>query len=327
MLDNTVSELVQRVRDITDEDNITDISDALIIRMLNRAQQELVRTLTKRYNNHFMREEIFSTTSLTADANGQSRVLKISDQAFGFAVNSVEAKQGDGWFAVNQVPFSYTLGLDNSSGASIPLSYAMQGQKVFLFPTPGTGVQIRIRYQFRAPKLVASQGRITAFNATTETVTLDAIGSSLSTSVDNLTAFINIIDHLTGEIKATVQIASGIGSTNKTLQITTGTPDRTEVFGYTTTAVLPSNIALDDYVCAADGTTVPLLSHDLTNYLVDIAGFYVKRKLGIVDAADFADRDDIIKSIEGMHFGRQSTKKIERRGSGNYSWQPWFRGS
>ena len=51
MLDNTVEELILRVRDITDEANESDVSDDLIIRMLNRAQQELVRILTKHYNN------------------------------------------------------------------------------------------------------------------------------------------------------------------------------------------------------------------------------------------------------------------------------------
>jgi len=128
-LDNTVEELIQRVRDIVDEENTSDISDELILRMLNRSQQELVRILTRRYKSHFMREQIFTASDLTTDANGQTRVLVLPDQAFGFAVNSVDARIGQAWFPVQQVPFSYTLGLDNETGSSVPLSYALQGNR------------------------------------------------------------------------------------------------------------------------------------------------------------------------------------------------------
>lgn len=325
-LDNTVEELIQRVRDICDEENTTDISDPLILRMLNRAQQELVRILTRRYNPHFMRELEFSTSDLTADSSGNVRVLEIPDQAFGFAVNSVDAKLGVSWFPVQQVPFSYTLGLDTATSSSMPLSYAVQGNKIYLYPVPFGGTTIRVRFQFRAPKLIKSQGRITAFDDAAETVTLDAVGSSLSTSVDDLTGFVNIVDHLTGQVKATCQV-SGITSATKTLQMKTSSLDRTAVFGYTTSAALPSDIALDDYVCLASGTCVPYLSHDLTNFLVDIAGMYVKRSLGTVDQADLIDREEIYRAVKGMQFGRQQTKKIQRKSeNNNFSWQPWFRG-
>lgn len=326
-LDNTVEELITRVRDITDEDNTTDVSDDVILRMLNRAQQELVRILTRHYKNHFMREEIYAASSLTSDANSQARVLTLSDQAFGFAVNSVDAKIGSSWFPVQQVPFSYTLGMDiSSSSSTLPLSYAMQGNDIYLYPIPDSSASIRVRYQFRAPKLVKSQGRITAFDDTAETVTLDSIGSSLSTSVDDLTAFVNLIDHLTGEIKATLQV-SGITTGTKVIQMKTSSLDRSTVFGRTTSTALPSTVSKDDYLCLADGTCVPYLGHDLTNFLVDIAGFYVKRKLGIVDQADFADREAIFKAIQSMQFGREYTKKINRtRRSNQFSYQPFFRG-
>ena len=135
-LDNTTEELIQRVRDLCDEDNTTDVSDELILRMLNRAQQELVRILVKYYKEHYMREVIYSSSSLTTDANSQSRVLTIPSQAYGFAVNFVDAKLGSSWFPVQQVPYSYTLGLDNNSSTGMPLSYALKGNKIYLYPTP-----------------------------------------------------------------------------------------------------------------------------------------------------------------------------------------------
>lgn len=325
-LDNTVEELIAQVRDITDEDNTTDISDELVLRMLNRSQQELIRLVTRRFNNQFMREVIYSNSDLGTDANLQARVLEIPDQAFGFAVNSVDTKIGDSWFPVSQVPFSYTLGLDNTVSTGYPLSYAVLGNKIYLFPIPDALTSIRVRYQFRAPKLVKSQGRITAFDVGANTITVDSLGSGLSTSVDDLSAFVNVVDHLTGEIKATLQV-SGVTSGTKKLTIKTTGLDRSEVFGYAVADAIPANISLDDYVCLADGTCVPYLSHDLTNFLVDFAGFDVKRKLGILDQGDYASKERIEKAIGAMHFGRQNTKKIQRKyRTSNFSWQPWFRG-
>ena len=157
-------------------------------------------------------------------------------------------------------------------------------------------------------------------------MTLSALGSDLTTSVTTLGAFVNIIDHLTGEVKATVQI-SGITTGTKVLQVKTASLDRDTVFGYTVSTALPTDIALDDLVCSADGTAVPLLAHDLTNFLVDIASFYTKRKLGNVDSADFAEREQIYKAVQSMPFGRQYTKKIHQAEySDIFSWQPFFRG-
>jgi hypothetical protein len=326
-LNNTVAELITQVRDITDEDNITDVTDAVVIRMLNRAQQEMVRILTRQYKNHFMREQIYTSADWTADANGQSRVLKMSSQAFGFAVNSIDAKIGTSWFPVHQVPFSYTLGFDNPTGSSIPLNYAIQGNDIYLYPAPDTNTQVRVRYQFRAPQMVPELGRITDYSSANNTVTLDTIAANLTTSVDTLGAFVNVVDHLTGEIKATMQVSGFVEST-KIVSLKSASLDRDTVFGYTTTTTLPTTISKDDYVCPANGTCVPLLAHDLTNFLVDIAGFYVKRKLGIVDSADFADRETIIKAISSMQFGREYTKKIQRKSlTGAYSMQHWFRGN
>jgi hypothetical protein len=326
MLDNTVEELMERVRDITDESNTTDISDALVLRMLNRAQQELVRILSRRNNSYFKREVIYTSSDLKADANSATRVLDIPSQAFGFAVNSVDVKTGSAWLPVQQVPFNYTLGLDNASSSSLPCMYAILGNKLYLYNSPDSSVSIRVRYQFRAPKLVKSQGRIvTLTDVSSNQIELDSLGSSLSTDVDSLAAFVNIVDHLTGEIKATMQVSDGVSSSDKVLTMASSA-DRSIVFGYTVTGTMPTTVALDDLVCTADGTCVPYLSHDLTNFLVDIAGFYVKRKLGTVEQADFADRDEIIKAVKGMNFGRQQTKKIKRSDPmGRQNWLSlWF---
>jgi len=327
MLDNTTEELIQRVRDVTDEDNTSDVSDDLIVRCLNMGQQELVRIVSRKFKNYFMEEVILAGSSFTTDAAGNTRSAQIPTSSFTFAINSVDTRIGSSWYPVEQVPFSHTLGLDFTSGASIPLSYAVKGKSIFLYPTSRPTTEIRVRYQMRSPKLVKSQGRITDFNATNGTVTLDSVGSSLSTSVDTLGAFVNVICHLTGEIKATLQVSS-INSTDKQLTFKSTSLDRDVVFGYETSAALPSDISLDDYICTGDGTCVPRLAHDLTNYLIELGIFYTKRKFGTVDNNDILMKDEITKGVFSLPFGRQYTKKIARKyRKGTYSVQSFFRGA
>lgn len=326
MLDNTAEELIQRVRDIVDEANDSDVTDAVILRAMNRAQQELVREISRTYKSHYMHDQVFTTADLTTDSSGISAVLAIPTGSFAYAINYVDVKQGGSWFPVQQVPFSFTQGLDSTSSVGLPSQYSVRGRHIHLYPAPQSGTSIRLRFQFRAPKIITSQGRITGFNSTTETVTLDALGTGLTTSVATLGAFVNIVDHITGEIKGTLQV-SGITTASKTLQMKVASLDRATVFGQTVLTALPSDIALDDLVCLADGTCVPLLAHDLTNFIVDIAGFHVKRKLGTVDNADFSERDMVYAAVKSLPFGRQYTKKRMSGGETIVSWQPWFRGN
>jgi hypothetical protein len=328
---NTTTDLIQQVRDISDEDNVTDISDALVIRMLNRAQQEMNRILVKRYPNYYMKETIYTGSDLAADANSQTRVLTLDDQSFAFSINQIDAKIGTSWFPVRESPFFRTLGFDAENSTTLPITYSVNGNKLHFFPAPKASTSIRIRYQFRAPQITSLQGRITAFSIANGTMTIDSVGSDLSTSVDTLGAFINVVDHLTGRIKATVQV-TGINTTTKvlTIQTTSGSLDRTEVFGYTVGAAVPSDIAKDDYVCSAVGTCVPFLGHDLSNFLVDIAGWHVKRKLGTIEPSDTDERNSIIKAIESLPFGREYTKQIKRTRANTdwpYSQQWFFQGS
>ena len=327
MLDNTTEELIQRVRDLTDEENTSDISDALILRSMNMAQQELVRIVARKFKNYFMEEIIVTGAALKADANSQLRALEIPTSSFTFSINSVDTRQGSSWFPVSQVPFDRTLGLDIMSGSTLPLNYAMKGKYLYLYPTPATTSQIRVRYQMRSPKLVKSQGRITDFSIAAGTINLDSVGQDITTSIDNLGAFVNIICHLTGEIKATMQVAA-VNTSDKLVTIKTTGLDRAVVFGYETSAAIPADISLDDYICLADGTCVPRLAHDLTNYLIELGVFYVKRKLGTVDENDRDMKGEITKGVFSLPFGREYTKKIKRSTrTGNYSYSVFFRGN
>lgn len=325
MLD-TVEDLIQQVRDVTDEDNVSDISPEFILRMLNRAQQDLVSELTRKYNAHFMGEVILTQSDFKADAAGNARVADIPLKTFGYRINNVDARIGNAWTPVRQVPFSYTLALDTNSGSSVPVVYAVQGNKIFVYPDIDQLTELRIRYQIRPPKLVEKQGRVTAISS--NYVVLDDIGDGISSSVDDLSAFVNFIDANTGIVKGTAQVVGLNQTTNKVIiQTAAESLSRTTVFGSSVSAALPADLALDDYICLASGTCVPYLASDLTNYHVELAAFHVKRALGTVGNADFSERDRVIERISKMWSGRENSMKINRTRYPMYSWQSWFRGS
>jgi hypothetical protein len=311
-LENTTEDLIQQVRDITDEDNTTDITSELILRMLNRSQQDLVRELTKKMNTHYMQELYYTPSDFSTDSQGISRVLQLPKQAYCFRVHNVDAKIGSVWYPVKNVPAINSLGFDMTNQSSLPVIYRIQGDKMYVYPDAAGATSFRIRYSFRAPKLVTTEGRITNFSSANNTITVDSIGTNLSTSVDTLAAFINVIDSLTGAIKATLQV-SGIDSTNKILTIKSNSLSRSTVFGYTVGSSLPTDIALDDYVCLASGTCVPYLIMDLSNYHIELAAFFVKRAVGTVETADFSERDEVKKAASSFWTGRDMSMRVQRR--------------
>jgi hypothetical protein len=323
MLD-TVEDLIQQVRDVTDEDNAEDVSDAFIIRMLNRAQQDLVSEITRKYNPQFMNEVVLTSSNFAADSSGVARVADLSKymSSVAFKVNSVDSRIGDAWIPVRQVPFSHTLSLDTKTGTSSPILYSMQGSRIYVYPNIDTLVQLRIRYQMRPPKLVATEGRIVEWTA--NTVTLNKAPSSISNSGDDLLNYINIIDQFTGQIKATLQVNQILDK-----EITIKTTDvRDTIFGLPVSAAIPEDVSSEDLVCHAAGTCIPFLVSDLTNYHVEIAAFHVKRALGTVDTPDFQERDRVIERVSKLWSGRENTMKINRtRSFPLYSWQSFFRGS
>jgi len=327
MLD-AVEDLIQQVRDVTDEDNAEDVSDAFIIRMLNRAQQDLVSEITRKYNPQFMSEVVLTAKDFAADSSGVARVADLSKymSSVAFKINSVDSRIGDAWTPVRQVPFSHTLALDTKTGTSLPVIYSMQGNRLYVYPNVDTLVQLRIRYQMRPPKLVATEGRIVDWEA--NTITLNKAPSSVSDSEDDLLNYINIIDQFTGQVKATLKILE-IEDNKLTVYLEDeDNPIRSSIFGLPVSAAIPEDISSEDLVCHAAGTCIPFLVSDLTNYHVEIAAFHVKRALGTVDTPDFQERDRVIERVSKLWSGRENTMKINRtRSFPLYSWQSFFRGS
>lgn len=341
---NDTESLEQQVRDITDELNTTDITSALILRCMTRAQQDMVRTLTRKYAPNYMQEVILTAADFTqVDSTNVARIATLPALNFGYCVNQVSAKLGNGWLPVQQRSFWSNQTLDTSTNTGMPISYSIMGNKIYVYPGMSTSAQLRIRFQYRPLPFVATACRVVGYDLDAGTLQVYSPKPiSLSTDVDSLEGFINVVDPITGIVKGTFQLSGvdvdndeTLDSDNNYANPSTGSLtikltglDRETVFGLTVAANLPDTIALDDLVCVASGTCIPYMAVDLTNYLVEMTSFFVKRAVHQVEESDYQERDRIIDEISKMWSGRENSTQIRKhRSASNWSPQWFFRGA
>lgn len=301
-----VDDLVDQVRDQTEEENTEDISNDDILQALNRAQQKLVRLASRHYQPMFQREATITSF------NG--RRATIPETAFGFIVDQVDVLQGETAYRVYPAPATHLTDYENNSSSLLPRHFFIQGQDILLFPNPSEGTRVRVRYQLRPPRLVLQQGRITNItNIASNEITLDAIGSSLTTSVDGLNAFVNIVDGTTGIVKKTMQVAS-INTTSKVVTFKSSGLERTTVFGQTvSTSLSTDDVDLDDYLTIANGTCIPTLVMDYDDFLIQHAVVAIKRRFGEPTAEDKQELLELEEDVRLMWAGRPASRKVTKK--------------
>jgi len=299
-----VDDLIAQVRIQVDEENESDISDTTILTQLNRAQNKLVRLAGQRMNSIFKRE--------SPDLTPSGREVTLPEGTFGLQVNEVIAIRGSVPYRVEPADLRQLIDWESEETASsgIPVYYAQVGNVLRLYPAP-SGVAVRVRYQFRPPDLVKQQGRITYIDTVAGELTVDTLGSDLTTSIARLKAFINVVDRTTGLIKATLQI-NGITTDTSTLAIKTSGLDRSTVFGQTVGTEIPTTVGLDDYISLAHGTCIPTLLQDYYDYLVQFAVLEVRRKSQEDTQAEYAALKELERDIMNIWAGREGTRRVHR---------------
>lgn len=299
-----VDQLIQECRDGIDEDDTADVSDAKILRALNRAQLKLARLAVRKYPPLFRREHTATGVS--------TREVEIPETSYAFVVNevSVRAAGSSQWSPCDRASESSLTGYDNDSASALPKYWDQAGTAVRLYPRP-SGSEVRIRYQLRPPDLVAKQGRITSISG--QTVYLDAIGSDLTTSIAQLKAFVNFVDASTGAIKSTMQVSVVPATIAAPLQFKSSSLDRTTVFGQTVSTTLDTDVAVDDYVCIANGTCVPTLLSDYSDYLVLAAVIELRRAAGEDASAEVGQLKEIEDDVKAMWAGRAAGLRVARK--------------
>jgi len=298
----TVTDLVDQVRSLMDEENTVTISSSEILQALNRAQDYATDLLSRHYPDPLLAR---STTTTVA---GQ-QAYEMPEDIFEDKLQKIEIIEAG--IACEVLRFSYrdASQYDSCSQASRPLYYYILGKDVYLLPTPVGGKTIRYWYLAETDAMVEPQGRITTIGATY--VLVNDLGDDLTTESDNLHNYINVVDAQTGRIKSSHQVQALDTTLNKvTIK---STPDRSTVWNRVITGTLSSDIERDDYVCLSKGNCIPYLKKPLSNFIVQYAVFELKRKLGEPTEAEERALEKFEDQVKHQWAGRETQLRVSKR--------------
>lgn len=305
----TVDELIEEVRLQTEESGTSNIKDEHILKALNRGQKKTAEITARRYDNMFL-------DTKTVVTSGGSRDLDLPPEAFGNRVEFVEVEQNGIFHKLDPIRPGDAWVYKDQSTSSIPSWYSVTKNKLSLYPTPTSGVTVKISF-FRSPeKLIKSQGQITSFDSVDNFVLLDAVGEKLSTSASYPTsgAYVNVVDFNTGVVKASLQINEVNPTTKKITFKTTGLT-RSRVLNKTIDTELPSDIQVDDFLCLVDGTCIPEIPEAYTEYALQYGVVSTRRRLKEDIQADLVHLKDLEKDLSKMARGRERSFYVKKKSS------------
>lgn len=306
----TVDELVDLVRDDVDEDNIVDLTPADILQKLNRAQRKGVIKIIKNYDSLFLTSRTVTTVS------GQSDYAWATDTYAG-KIKKLELSLTSGRAAeIRRLHYRQSTPFISSQTTTRPGRYELVGKKWRLYGTPTAGLTIREWYVRTPENLVLKQGRVVLFGTDASTsqpyIIVDALGSSLTTATAALNCYVNVIDYTTGFVKGTLQIAS-LDTTNSRVLFKLSGLSRTTVLGKTVTLALPTDIAVDDYICTVHGTCVSEIPEAYHDYLTQHAVVAIKRSKGEPTKEDYAALKEEEDDIEQIYQGTETRLRVAKR--------------
>lgn len=282
MLLLTVDDLIAHVRSKIDLEAAEGIDDTLdILPALNRGQKFAADILSKHYPEPLLKRQSVTFVS------GQD-LYAIPKDAFEDRLLTVEIKRSNQWQELKRIQYRDVVkwDWDDDDKTSYPEYYSIEGRKFRLLPGINGITAIRVWYMRQPEEYVASQGRITAVSEGSNLVTLESIGSALSTDSASLGAYVNVVDHQTGLIKATLQITS-INTTTKTVTFKSAAT-RSTVLGRTVSTDISAltdddsqavSIDVDDYLCTVFGSCVPQFKDPMSNFVIEYATAEMKDKL------------------------------------------------
>jgi hypothetical protein len=309
-----VDDLINQVRDQIDEANTDTVSDADILEALNRGQRHATNITAKHYKDMFLERITFSSSEAKADPfQGDLNSFDISEKTFGMRIVHVMVIQNKYEYPLRREDYRQLHRYSSTAQVQIPSIYAIVGKQIVIKPTPSTNVTFAA-YIFREPEtLVKSQGRITAIDTDDDYYLVDALGDDLTTSIDDLNAFINVVDAQTGKVKVSHQI-SAIDTTTKQISIKTSSLDRTTLYGKTiATAVPTTEIELDDYICIVKGSAVSEFPQAYQDFQIQYAVAEITRRLGGTVEPENFFLEKLEKEVERMWVGREASKRVARR--------------
>ena len=184
------------------------------------------------------------------------------------------------------------------------------GRKIYLAPfqTADKATMFRMRYIRRPAPLVMPQGRISAWDVVSGTITVDAVGGGVSTLDDTDGNYISIIDGGTGLVTSTHRVLS------KTVRqvIIDPAPTRLYYRDRDVTGVLPDTINYDDYICIAPGSCVPMIEAPVTTFVIAYAVSKMGKKLRLESASSTdAALTQFEKKVDGLAHNRPARFRVK----------------
>lgn len=271
----TTRQIISAVRSLIDESNEAEINDTVdILPSINRGLDDAVDVLARRYPDSIIRSK------MVALSEGEDGLFPIPEDAFQERLEKVEAYQNGYYYEIKRLDYHDITAYDVPGNSGSPFYYTVIGSDYKIVPPPANISSLRIWYIPEQGPLVQEYGRITSIGVNTAQPTPRSFvaltditdPSQVSTDINSLEAFVNLIDHRTGEIKATLQIASIQNST----VIFSAAPSRTTVQGRTVSGSLPSTARVDDYLCPVDGTCIAPMRSPVSNFLITYSSAELK---------------------------------------------------
>ncbi len=291
------SELIESVRQLLDEDNNASVDDKKdILPALNRALRKAASILSKHYEAPLLARVVLSPEN-----------LRIPEDAFQDRVEKLESVQRNTFYPIKRISYRDASTYESTDTAiDTPTAYSIIARELQLYPNNKSPFPIRVWYMKKPDPIVLEQGTVTAIGS--NYLAFDSIGPDVSTSADDLESFVNIVDGQTGEVKVTIQVLS----IEENRIYFRSTPTREKVFNRSVSGVLPATIELEDYLCSAAGSCIPVLQDPLSDYMLRYAVADIQGSLGGDIQLTESVKRDMEQEVERSWAGRENEMRVKK---------------
>lgn len=295
----TTDEMIEAVRQQIDEDSDSDIKDTHILSSLNRALFQGMDTLIGAYP-----DPVITYREVAVEEDG---TVAVPVDSFQGKVVHIDVMISDIPNRVMPGTFEDLSKFEFATVTDLPEVWAVLKDRIHFRPTTAAGTTVRVWFADQVQKLVKPQGRISRLGS--DYVVVDSYGEGLTTDIDKLNSFFNVIDFNTGKVKWTGQVKTIVANkiTHKT------SVSRTEVLNETVGTAFASaspDIRQDDYICEASGTCIPYMPQPLENYVIQAAVVELKNRLGLDSIPDRAILSGYMKTLKDQWKGRPCRTRI-----------------
>ncbi len=301
-----VYELVQLVRNKTDETNQKTKDDDDIVALLNEGQRVGVEVLARIFP-----QPLFYMHVPLQLASGERTLALPLDAVDGRVVDVYWSATENGvYLPVPEHSYNDVAWLMAARGSTgTPLAWVHIGNSMQWVPAPSGG-WVQRTYVRQQPRLVLPHGRITRVGDGYLTYEQIGAGGGIVAESDQLDSYVNLVNWATGEVRGTFQV-----QTDETGRLTLrADPQRSSVRGRTISAaseLSDCGVEADDLVCVASGTCVPFFQGAMANHLVAYGCACLRLALDGQNQLEAAMAAAAQSALEQQNAGRPQISRVQ----------------